>query len=247
MENQSDVQNHLVEIQADDHDLLVNSNNENVMIYVRIWNPREINLKIENKEIKADKEPPRGIMWLKERVKQRREFTDDEIRSVKKLIDKIKEREPGILMLALDMIVVFVRKGRVRLCKRSGKWSYIQEVTPMGAYEVDETQSSAVVRDKDARIKKKSNGLVTSEKFKDSVGGFLHGLMNKVVLDDGVAALAVATAALAVAAEVLLAAMKPVQSMLPSMTSVKRYDNPASRCESYRPAAHSELFESQLP
>ncbi|GJX90509.1 hypothetical protein Tco_0343835 [Tanacetum coccineum] len=29
MENQSDVQNHLVEIQADDHDLLVNSNNEN--------------------------------------------------------------------------------------------------------------------------------------------------------------------------------------------------------------------------
>ncbi|GKD81152.1 hypothetical protein Tco_1347991, partial [Tanacetum coccineum] len=29
MENQSDVQNYLVEIQADDHDLLVNSDNEN--------------------------------------------------------------------------------------------------------------------------------------------------------------------------------------------------------------------------
>nr|GEY03928.1 hypothetical protein [Tanacetum cinerariifolium] len=29
MENQFDVQNHLVEIQADDHDLLVNSDNEN--------------------------------------------------------------------------------------------------------------------------------------------------------------------------------------------------------------------------
>nr|GEY43892.1 hypothetical protein [Tanacetum cinerariifolium] len=29
MENQSDVQNHLVEIQADEHDLLVNSDNEN--------------------------------------------------------------------------------------------------------------------------------------------------------------------------------------------------------------------------
>ncbi|GJS34633.1 hypothetical protein Tco_0533015 [Tanacetum coccineum] len=29
MKNQSDLQNHLVEIQADDHDLLVNSNNEN--------------------------------------------------------------------------------------------------------------------------------------------------------------------------------------------------------------------------
>ncbi|GKD63000.1 hypothetical protein Tco_1305108 [Tanacetum coccineum] len=34
----------------------------------------------------------------------------------------------------------------------------------MGAYEVDGTQSSVVVRDKDARIKEKSNGLVTSEK-----------------------------------------------------------------------------------
>nr|GEX51783.1 hypothetical protein [Tanacetum cinerariifolium] len=29
MKNQSDVQNHLVKIQADDHDLLVNSDNEN--------------------------------------------------------------------------------------------------------------------------------------------------------------------------------------------------------------------------
>ncbi|GJZ98260.1 hypothetical protein Tco_0670713 [Tanacetum coccineum] len=43
-------------------------------------------------------------------------------------------------------------------------------VTPMGAYEVDETQSSVVVRDKDARIKKKSNGLVTSEKDCSTVG-----------------------------------------------------------------------------
>ncbi|GJX70000.1 hypothetical protein Tco_0307171 [Tanacetum coccineum] len=38
--------------------------------------------------------------------------------------------------------------------------------------------------------------------------------------------------------------MKPVQSLLPSMTPVKRYGNPASRCESYRPAAHSELLNS---
>ncbi|GKA47946.1 hypothetical protein Tco_0740904 [Tanacetum coccineum] len=37
-------------------------------------------------------------------------------------------------------------------------------LTPIGAYEVDRTQSSVVVRDKNARIKKKSNGLVTSEK-----------------------------------------------------------------------------------
>ncbi|GKA05596.1 hypothetical protein Tco_0684716 [Tanacetum coccineum] len=32
--------------------------------------------------------------------------------------------------------------------------------------------------------------------------------------------------------------------MLPSMTHVKRYGNLASGCESYRPAAHSELLNS---
>ncbi|GKF95471.1 hypothetical protein Tco_0288206, partial [Tanacetum coccineum] len=37
-----------------------------------------------------------------------------------------------------------------------------------------------------------------------------------------------------------------VQSMLLSMTPVKRYGNPASRCESYRPAAHSKLLNSIL-
>ncbi|GJR64205.1 hypothetical protein Tco_0010270 [Tanacetum coccineum] len=46
----------------------------------------------------------------------------------------------------------------------SSQLQVASDVTPMGAYEVDGTQSSVVVRDKDARIKKKSNGLVTSEK-----------------------------------------------------------------------------------
>ncbi|GJY68011.1 reverse transcriptase domain-containing protein [Tanacetum coccineum] len=50
---------------------------------------------IENKEIEADEEPPRGIMWLKGRVNKDGEFTDDEIRSVgdklKEADDKIKE------------------------------------------------------------------------------------------------------------------------------------------------------------
>ncbi|GJU90633.1 hypothetical protein Tco_1303056 [Tanacetum coccineum] len=46
----------------------------------------------------------------------------------------------------------------------SSQLQVASDVTPIGAYEVDETQSSVVVRDKDARIKKKSNGLVTSEK-----------------------------------------------------------------------------------
>nr|GFA18886.1 hypothetical protein [Tanacetum cinerariifolium] len=46
----------------------------------------------------------------------------------------------------------------------SPRFQVASYVTPMGAYEVDETQSSVVVRDKDVRIQKKSNGLVTSEK-----------------------------------------------------------------------------------
>ncbi|GKC87736.1 transposase, Ptta/En/Spm, transposase, Tnp1/En/Spm-like protein, partial [Tanacetum coccineum] len=50
---------------------------------------------IENKEIKPDDEPLRGIMWLKGRVNKDGQFPDDEIRSVgdklKEIEDKIKE------------------------------------------------------------------------------------------------------------------------------------------------------------
>ncbi|GKD66291.1 retrovirus-related pol polyprotein from transposon TNT 1-94 [Tanacetum coccineum] len=50
---------------------------------------------IENKEIEADEEPPRGIMCLKGKVNKDGEFTDDEIRSVgdklKEVDNKIKE------------------------------------------------------------------------------------------------------------------------------------------------------------
>ncbi|GJR69562.1 hypothetical protein Tco_0015627 [Tanacetum coccineum] len=49
--------------------------------------------KIENKEIEADEEPPCGIIWLKERVNKDKEFTDDEIRSVR---DKLKEADDKI-------------------------------------------------------------------------------------------------------------------------------------------------------
>nr|GFC40111.1 hypothetical protein [Tanacetum cinerariifolium] len=38
--------------------------------------------------------------------------------------------------------------------------------------------------------------------------------------------------------------MKSVQPMSLSMTPMKRYDNPESRCESYMPAAHGELPNS---
>ncbi|GJW48646.1 hypothetical protein Tco_0080292 [Tanacetum coccineum] len=48
---------------------------------------------IENKEIKPDEEPPRGIMWLKGRVNKDGQFPDDEIRSVG---DKLKETKDKI-------------------------------------------------------------------------------------------------------------------------------------------------------
>ncbi|GJS34634.1 putative transposase, Ptta/En/Spm, plant [Tanacetum coccineum] len=71
---------------------------------------------IENKEIEADEEPPRGIMWLKGRVNKDGEFIDDEIRSVG---DKLKESDDKIKegTLNLDdgtdaMTVVFGKKKR---------------------------------------------------------------------------------------------------------------------------------------
>ncbi|GJR27267.1 retrovirus-related pol polyprotein from transposon TNT 1-94 [Tanacetum coccineum] len=60
-----------------------------------VVNTAYIHYEIENKEIEADEEPPRGIMWLKGRVNKDGEFTDDEIRSMgdklKEADDKIKE------------------------------------------------------------------------------------------------------------------------------------------------------------
>nr|GFA98861.1 hypothetical protein [Tanacetum cinerariifolium] len=113
---------------------------------------------IKNKEIEADEEPSRGIMRLKERVNKDEEFTDDEIRLVRDKLkeagDKIKEGTLNLVDGTDAMTVVFGKE----------KGGYAIGVTPMGAYEVDRTQSSVVVRDKDARIQKKSNGLVTLEK-----------------------------------------------------------------------------------
>nr|GEY89390.1 hypothetical protein [Tanacetum cinerariifolium] len=262
--------NHLVEIQADDHDLLVNSDNKNddmlgfeskkysddedadgtnhaedvdatnhsnlklvkrgitrlYMFRKEYGKPGGIKIKIENKEIEANEEPPRGIMWLKGRVNKDGEFTDDEIRSVgDKLENRGYARGVGsgvtykkysyhpqsrqatnerikLLQTQLDNEIrehqqkdVLVKKFSTEMTKKdvlvkklsneitetkgmlsqlmnqlatqgaqlnlSSQLQVASDVTPMGAYEVDETQSSVVVRDKDARIQKKSNGLVT--------------------------------------------------------------------------------------
>ncbi|GKC71242.1 nucleotide-binding alpha-beta plait domain-containing protein, partial [Tanacetum coccineum] len=162
---------------------------------------------IKNKEIEADKEPPRGIMWLKGRVNKDGEFTDDEIRLVgdklKEADDKIKEGTLNLDDGTGAMIIVFgkekggyargvgsritykryfhlprsrqatneriellqtqldnerrERQQKDKLVKKLSTEMTEKDVTPMGALsEVDGTQSSVVVRDKDARIKKKS-------------------------------------------------------------------------------------------
>nr|GEU54146.1 hypothetical protein [Tanacetum cinerariifolium] len=291
-ENQSNVQNHLVEIQADDHDLSVNSDNENddmlgyeskkysddedtdvtnhakdadgtnhlnmklvkrgitrlYKFHREYGKPGETKIKIISWK-KVDKES-RDKLWDKimeksargkmarsknvyhhkmrrGRVNKDEEFIDDEIRPVR---DKLKEADDKIKegTLNLDdgtdaMTVVFGKeKGgyedewevelhtRDVLVKKLSTEMTEKEVTPMGAYEVDETQSSVVVHDKDARIQKKSNGLVTSEKaskcklwhlkksnivalgnnglktVKDGVGGFFAWPKNQVVLDEEV-------------------------------------------------------------
>nr|GEV37146.1 hypothetical protein [Tanacetum cinerariifolium] len=287
MENQSDVQNHLVEIQADDHDLLVNSDNENddmlgyesekysndedtdgtnhaedadgtnhsdlklvkrgitrLHKFRREYRkPGGIKIKIKNKEIEADEEPPRDIMWLKGRVNKDEEFTDDEIRSLgDKLVlmpadamkvvfgkekggytrglgsgvtykryfhlprsrqatderiellqtqldnERRERQQKDVLVKKLSTAMtekdVLVKKLSIEMKETKGMLSQLMNqlaaqgvqlnlssqlqvasnVTPMGAYKVDGTQSSVVVRDKDARIQKKCNGLVTSEK-----------------------------------------------------------------------------------
>nr|GEZ25418.1 hypothetical protein [Tanacetum cinerariifolium] len=245
MENQSDIQNHLVEIQAEDHDLLGNSDNKNddMLGYEsekEYGKPDEIKLKryfdihltvikleksargktarlknvyhhkmgrggyvfvkekmIKNKEIKAYEEPPRGIIWLKERVNKDGEFTDDEIRSVgDKLIKEgtlnlddgidamtvvfgkenggyargvgsgvtYKRRKVKKLSIEMTEKDVLVKKLSNKMTETKGMRSQLMNqlaakgVTSMGAYEVDR------IRDKDARIQKKSNGLVTSKK-----------------------------------------------------------------------------------
>nr|GEV26180.1 hypothetical protein [Tanacetum cinerariifolium] len=146
---------------------------------------------IENIEIEADEEPSHSIIWLKGRVNKDGEFTDDEIRSIG---DKHKEADDKIMEGTLklndgndSMTVVFGKeKGgyargvgsevtyKSQLMNQlaaqgvqlnlSSKFQVASDVTLMGAYEVDGTQSSVLVHDKDARIQKKSNRLVTSGK-----------------------------------------------------------------------------------
>nr|GEV20568.1 hypothetical protein [Tanacetum cinerariifolium] len=94
---------------------------EHIGLKILSWKKRYINVDltvrklIENKEIEADGEPLRGIMWLKGRVNKDEEFTDDDIRSVgdklKEANEKIKE---GTLNLDddTDAMTVMLRKEK---------------------------------------------------------------------------------------------------------------------------------------
>ncbi|GJR89169.1 hypothetical protein Tco_0213180 [Tanacetum coccineum] len=108
---------------------------------------------------------PRSKQAIDERIELLQTQLDNERRErqqkdvlVKKLSNEMTETK-GMLSQLMNQLAA---QG-VQL-NLSSQLQVASDVTPMGAYEVDGTQSSVVVRDKDARIQKKSNGLVTSEK-----------------------------------------------------------------------------------
>nr|GEW34824.1 hypothetical protein [Tanacetum cinerariifolium] len=84
---------------------------------------------------------------------------------VKKLSNEITETKR---MLSQLMNQLAAQGVQLNLSSQLSVASYVSPMAinniESSAYEVDGTQTSVVVRDKDARIKKKSNGLVTSEK-----------------------------------------------------------------------------------
>nr|GEY84674.1 hypothetical protein [Tanacetum cinerariifolium] len=214
--------NHLVEIQADDHDLLVNSDNENddMLGYEseKYFDAKDAagNNHSDRKLVK------RGITRL---YKFRREYGRPGGIKIKKVgnasswstakefhneterkIHIAQTNRPSKLnelptkysaIVKAEEWVEFVKytttdaykeksaRGKMVRSKnvyhyKMGRGEYVfmkekmekrdyargvgSRVTYKSAYEVDGTQSSVVVRDKDARIQKKSNGLVTSEK-----------------------------------------------------------------------------------
>ncbi|GJU58944.1 hypothetical protein Tco_1236710 [Tanacetum coccineum] len=80
------------------------------------------------------------------------EMTEKDV-LVKKLSNEMTETK-GMLSQLMNQLAA---QG-VQL-NLSSQLQVASDVTPIGAYEVDGTPSSVVVRDKDARIQKKSNGL----------------------------------------------------------------------------------------
>nr|GEY14365.1 hypothetical protein [Tanacetum cinerariifolium] len=169
MENPSDVQNHLVEIQADDHDLLVNSNNENDDMLGYESEKQATDERIELLQTQLDNE--RSECQQKRYIGQEIVHQDDRKRcTVKKLSNEMTETK-GMLSQLMNQLAA---QG-VQL-NLSSQLLVASNVTLMdinnidtSAYEVDGTQSSVVVCDKDAKIQKKSNGLVTSKKVMETM------------------------------------------------------------------------------
>ncbi|GKB83072.1 hypothetical protein Tco_0949967 [Tanacetum coccineum] len=91
-----------------------------------------------------------------------RQATDERIELLQTQLDNERrerqQKDVLVKKLSTEMTEKYI------LLNLSSQLQVASDVTPMDAYEVDGTQSSVVVRDKDTRIQKKSNGLVTSEK-----------------------------------------------------------------------------------
>ncbi|GJY49971.1 hypothetical protein Tco_0439927 [Tanacetum coccineum] len=205
MENQSDVQNHLVEIQADDHDLLVNSDNENddMLGYESEKYSDDEDADGTNHAEDADgtnhsdlKLVKRGITRL---YKFRKEYG-------KPGGIKIKEKSARGKMARSKNVYhhkmgrggyVFVKEKMASKCKlwhlkklnivalgtvykSDGKQMLHNQAPPNDCYKVSIDSSlvdAACIPDVG------NNGLVT---VKDGVGGFFAWLKNQVVLDEEV-------------------------------------------------------------
>nr|GEW22931.1 hypothetical protein [Tanacetum cinerariifolium] len=98
---------------------------------------------------------------LKVRVNKDGEFPDEEIRSMG---DKLIKEGTSNLDDGTDAMTVVFGKEKGGYARGVGS-----RVTYKSADKVDGTQSRVVVRDKDARIQKKSNRLVTSEKVMETM------------------------------------------------------------------------------
>ncbi|GKA79718.1 transposase, Ptta/En/Spm, transposase, Tnp1/En/Spm-like protein [Tanacetum coccineum] len=134
---------------------------------------------IENKEIKPDEEPPRGIMWLKGRVNKDGQFPNDEIRSVgdkHRYFDLPRSRQASDERIALlESQLDNERREReekeLEIQNLSNKMSETEGmVSPVDINPIDNnadeeggTPLSVVGCENDASIQK-SNGLATSKK-----------------------------------------------------------------------------------
>ncbi|GJX76269.1 hypothetical protein Tco_0323080 [Tanacetum coccineum] len=177
---------------SETRDLFVSTRFEDSIWEVRWIKNQEINigmksrrnqLEIENKEIEADEEPSRGIMWLKGRVNKDGEFTNDEIRSVgdklKEADDKIKEGTINLDYGTDAMTVVFGKeKGGYARGATDERIELLQTQLDNERHEHQQKDElvkklSTEMTEKDVLVNKLSNEMTETK-------GMLSQLMNQL-------------------------------------------------------------------